>query len=212
MNIQYLKRIPGYQYNEYILILKPNKDLLDKIIGVKNEFNDKYKITKAIHSQPQITLVNFIQFGMMEERLVNRLKIIAMGYHAFTVELKNFGSFPSHTIYINIASQLQIQNLEKVLRQAQQLMTINKDNKPHFINNPNLAIARKLLPWQFEKGWLEYSQRHFTGRFIADSMVLLKRPLEALPGGQHTTGKYSVVQRFEFQNLPVNTRQGELFV
>ena len=46
-------------------------------------------------------------------------------------------------------------------------MTLNKDNKPHFMNDPHLTVARKLLPWQYEKGWLDYSHRHFTGRFIA---------------------------------------------
>ncbi len=204
MNTDSLIQIPGYKYNEYLLVLNPNEDLHDKIMQVKKEFYEKYKATTALYSKPHITLVNFIQFDMMEERLVNRLKIIAAGYRAFTVELKDYGSFPSHTIYINIASQQQVQNLGKELRPAQQLMTLNKDNKPHFINNPHLTVARKLLPWQYEKGWLNYSHRFFTGRFIADSMLLLKRPLE---------GKaYQIVQRFEFMNLPVTTKQGELFM
>lgn len=204
MNTDSLIKIPGYKYNEYLLVLNPNEDLHDKIMQVKKEFYEKYKATTALYSKPHITLVNFIQFDMMEERLVNRLKIIAAGYRAFTVELKDYGSFPSHTIYINIASQQQVQNLGKELRPAQQLMTLNKDNKPHFINNPHLTVARKLLPWQYEKGWLDYSHRFFTGRFIANGMLLLKRPLE---------GKdYQIVQRFEFMNLPVNTKQGELFI
>jgi hypothetical protein len=82
-------------------------------------------------------------------------------------------------------------------------MKLNDDNKPHFIMEPHVTIARRLLPWQYEKGWLEYSHKHFTGRFIADAMLLLKRPVGEL--------KYEIAQRFEFQNLPVNTTQGELF-
>lgn len=204
MNTQSLIQIPGYKYNEYLLVLNPHEDLRDKIMQVKKEFYEKYKANTALYSKPHITLVNFIQFDMMEERLINRLKIIAAGYRAFTVELKDYGSFPSHTIYINVASQQQVQNLGKELRPAQQLMTLNKDNKPHFINNPHLTVARKLLPWQYEKGWLDYSHRFFTGRFIANGMLLLKRPLE---------GKaYQIVQRFEFMNLPVATKQGELFM
>jgi len=83
-------------------------------------------------------------------------------------------------------------------------MKLNDDNKPHFILEPHLTIARKLLPWQYEKGWLEYSHRHFTGRFIADAMLLLKRPVGEL--------KYEIARRFEFQNLPVGIKQGDLFV
>ena len=34
--------------------------------------------------------LNFVQFEMMEERLVNHLKTIGMGYTPFKVELKRF--------------------------------------------------------------------------------------------------------------------------
>jgi 2'-5' RNA ligase len=70
------------------------------------------------------------------------------------VELKDYGSFPSHTIFINVESKQQVQNLSKELRPAQQLMALNKDNKPHFINDPHLTIARKLLPGNTKKAGL----------------------------------------------------------
>ena len=210
MDITNLKQIPGYNYNEYLLVLNPHQDLHDKIMLIKKEFSEKYKTTIALYSKPHITLVNFVQFEMIEERLVNRLKIIAAGYKPFKVDLKDYGSFPSHTIFINVASKQQVQNLGKVLRPAQQLMTLNKDNKPHFINDPHLTVARKLLPWQYEKGWLDYSHHYFSGCFIADGMLLLKRQLWS--DGDHQTGKYQLVQRFEFMNSSVNIKQGELFM
>lgn len=211
MNTTSLIKMPGYNYNEYLLVLKPHEDLCNKITQVKKEFYEKYK-APASFGQPHLTLARCIQFEMREERLVNRLKTIAMGYHPFKVELKDFGGFPSHTIFIIVESQQQVQNLVKELRPAQQLMTLNKDNKPQFMNEPHLTVARKLAPWQYEKGWAEYSHRHFTGRFIADGMLLLKRKLSTGPDGDLQTGKYQVVQRFEFMNLPVATRQGELFM
>ncbi len=204
MDTTSLIQIPGYRYNEYLLILNPHEELRNKIVYIKNVFAEKYKSTYAKFGQPHITLVNFIQFEIAEERVLNRLKTIAMGYHPFKVELKDFGSFPSHTIFINVDSQLQVKNLVKELKSAQQLMTLNKDNKPHFIDTPYLTIARKLVPWQYEKAWLEYSHLQFTGRFIADSMLLIKRRVGDKP--------YKVVQRFEFMNLPVTTKQGELFM
>jgi 2'-5' RNA ligase len=215
MDIRSTIQIPGYNYNEYLLVLNPHEDLRDKIMQVKKEFSEKYKATVSLYSKPHITLVNFVQFEMLEERLVNRLKIIAAGYHPFKVDLKDYGSFPSHTIFINVESKQQVQNLGKELRPAQQLMTLNKDNKPHFINDPHLTIARKLLPWQYEKGWLDYSHRYFTGSFMADGMLLLKRPLTSRSDRAGLIEKprnYQIVQRFEFMNLPVNTKQGELFM
>ena len=199
-----INSIPGYKIYEYLLVLNPHEELRNKIIQVKKQFFDTYKADAAVYAKPHITLVNFVQYQMMEERLINRLNVVAMGHHPFKVELKDYGSFPSHTIYINITSKMPVQGLVKQIRtQTQQLMKLNKENKAHFIMEPYLNIGRKLNPWQYEKGWLEYSNKNFTGRFIADAMLLLKRPLGEI--------KYEIAQRFEFQNLPVTTTQGALF-
>jgi 2'-5' RNA ligase len=196
--------IPGYRINEYLLVLNPHEELRDKIKKTKEEFAKTYNAESATYGKPHITLVRFTQYDMMEERIVNRLKTLAMGHHGFKVELKDFGSFPSHTVYINVTTKEPIRELVRGLRPFQKLLKLNNDNKPHFIDEPHLTIARKLLPWQYEKSWLEYSRRHFTGRFIADSMLLLGRRV-----GDRA---YQIIQRFEFQNLPVNTTQGELFM
>lgn len=200
-----LNTIPGYKVYEYQLVLNPHEELRNRIMQVKQDFYDTYKSSTALYAKPHIVLTNFVQYEMMEERIVNRLNIIAMGFHPVKIELKDFGSFPSHTIYINITSKIPIQGLVREIRsESQRLMKLNEENKPHFIMEPHVTIARKLQPWQYEKGWLEYSHKHFTGRFIADAMLLLKRPLSEL--------KYQVVKRFEFQNLLVGTKQGSLFI
>jgi 2'-5' RNA ligase len=196
--------MPGYKVYEYLLVLNPNEALRNKITQVKQHFFENYKNATAVYSKPHITLVNFVQYQMLEERLVSRLKVVAMGCPPIKIEMKDYGSFPSHTIYINITSKLPIQKLVKNIRaDAQRLMKLNDDNKPHFFIEPYITVARKLEPWQYEKGWLEYSHLNFTGRFIADAMLLLKRPVGEI--------KYEIVERFEFQNLPVATTQGDLF-
>jgi 2'-5' RNA ligase len=195
--------LPGYRAYEYLLVLNPHEELRKKIVQVKKEFSESYGIGNA-GGLPQVSLVNFIQYEMMEERLINRLKVVAMSFPPFKVELKDFGSFPSHTIYINVTSKLPVQNLVREIRsQSQRLMKLNDENKPHFILEPHINVARKLKPAQYEKGWPEYSQKNFTGRFIADGMSLVKRPAGEI--------RYNLVTRFDFQNMPVSTKQGELF-
>jgi 2'-5' RNA ligase len=196
--------IPGYQAYEYLLLIEPHKELSEKIIKIKEEFAEAYKIEQAKWGQPQIMLANFVQYAMMEERLINRLRMVAMGATPFKTELRDFGSFPTHMIFINVVSKVPFQDLVKNIRhETQRLMKLNDDNKPYFNMEPHIAVARKLQPWQYEKGWLEYSNKNFSGRFIADTMLLMKRPVGET--------RYKVVQRFKFQNLPVATKQGELF-
>jgi 2'-5' RNA ligase len=197
--------IPGYRINEYLLVLSPPEDLWQKIMKIKEEFAGKYKNDIARFTKPHITLINWVSLELMEERMMQRLQTISMGFTPFKVELKDYGSFPTHTIIINVVSKVPIQSLVREMKQAQKLMTLDKDNKPHFIETPHLSICRKLKPWQYEEGWLEFSNRQFTGRFIADSMLLLKRQ-----AGQKM--KFQIAKRFEFQNLPVNTKQGNLCI
>ena len=199
-NIQLL---PGYRVNEYLLVLRPPEELWNKIVKVKEGFAEAYRCAQARWGQPHITLAKFVQYEMMEARIVNRLKVVGMGQYPFKVELRDYGSFPSHSIYINVATKIPVQHLIKQVRsEGQRLMKLNDDNKPHFIMEPHVTVARKLQPWQYEKAWLDYSNRQFTGRFIADSMLLLKRA--------QSEKAYQIVQRFTFQNLPVATIQGEL--
>jgi len=208
--------MPVYRVYEYLLELDPHEELRNRIVQIKKDFFEQYKASTVMGGKPHVTLVNFLQYEMMEERLVHRLKTIAMGYYPIKIELKDYGSFPSHTIYINVTSKLPIQTLVREVRaQAQRLMKLNDDNKPNFIMEPYIPIARKLLPWQYEKGWLEYSNKHFTSRFIADGMLLLRRLVGESDLVYQQAGsnrmKYQVVERFQFQNLPVVTKQGDLF-
>lgn len=194
--------LPGYKMCEYLLVLHPPEELWNKIVTIKKEFATKYEAPSAAWGKPHITLVKFSQLQMMEERIVNRFKMIAMGMPAFKIELKNFGSFPSHTIYINVETKVAIQMLVKSLKPAQSLLK-TKEQKPHFIEESYITLARQLLPWQHEKGWLDYSHKQFSGRFIASNMLLLRR------AEGHKS--YQPVQKFEFMNMPVVTTQGALF-
>lgn len=199
-----IQSIPGCRINEYMLVLNPHEDLRNKITRVRSEFSETYKNSAALLSKPHIALVRFTQLEMMEERIINRLKVVGMGFRPFKVALKDYGSFPSHTIHINVTTKVPVNNLVREIRSAQRLMKPDNEHKPHFIDEPFIVIGRRLMPWQYEKGWLEFSHRQFTGSFIADNMLLLKRRL-----GDRS---WQIAQRFDFMNLPVTTKQGELFV
>jgi 2'-5' RNA ligase len=195
--------LSNYRSSEYLLVLNPHEELRERIGQVKKEFAETYGAPGAVWSKAHLTLARFKQLDMMEERILNRLKVVAMAQYPFKVELRDFGSFPSHTIYITVTTKEPVRDLVKQIKPWQRLLKLDKDNKPHFIDEPHLTVARGLQPWQYEKGWLEYSQKHFTGRFIADGMILLKR--------REGDKGYHVLRRFEFQNLPVITKQGLLF-
>ncbi len=197
-----LLNMPGYRNEEYLLVLNPHLDLRNKIVNIKKELSGALDSPVAHGGKPNITLARFTTWQMMEEKLLNRLKVIAMGIPPFRVFLKDYGSMPSHTIFINITTKIPIYDLVKEVRSAKRLMK-SPDHEPYFITEPFVTIARKLTHEQYKTAWADFSHRSFTASFIADGMLLLKR--------REGEKAYQIVQRLEFQNLPVTTKQGELF-
>lgn len=188
---------------EYLLVLHPHEELWNQVKAIKEKFATDYNCEMARTGLPHITLIKFLQMQTVEYRITQMLRNITATFSPFKIELKDFGSFPSHTIYINITSKVQIVDAVKALRVPQKFMKFDKDHKPHFITEPHLTIARKLLPWQYEKAWLEYEHKHFHGRFIADHALLLKRK---------AGDRYCVVEKFMFQSVKrTEVKQGELF-
>lgn len=195
--------LPGYRVCDYMIVLSPHEDLRNRIAKEREAFSEKFNVPTAVY-RPHLLLVSFTQYELMEDRLVAKLKALAMGQYPFKVELKDFGRFPTHSIFINVTSKVPITNLVKSIRSsAQSLMKLDPARKPYFASEATVNIARKLQPWQYEKGWIEYAEKHFKGSFIANEMLLLKR-YEEEKG-------WRVAQHLEFQNLPVSIKQGDLF-
>ncbi len=196
--------VSSYATAEYMLVIELPEVLREELMRVKKRFAETYDCAAATIGKPNITLVRFQQFEMIEQRVIHRLQLQAAAQASFMVELTDFGSFPSHSIWFNVSTKTQIIELVKSLRPIQHLLKIDKERKPHFITEPYITLANKLLPWQYEKGWLEMSNTHFSGKCILEQLVLLRRR-----AGEK---RYEVVKKFVMKNEKVGSVQGELFV
>ena len=191
--------------NDYLLIVQPHEDLYNKIMGIKKSFAEKYDNPMAAFLKPYLTLVKFMQYEITEKHIIKKMQSIAESSASFKVDLNGFGSFPTHTIYLNVQTKNPIINLVKEMKQAQHLLKFDKEHKPHFITEPHISIARKLLPWQYEKSWLEYSNTPFSASFMVTNLILLKRKTEAKG--------YTVAATFPLLNKQVAvTTQASLFL
>ena len=194
--------MPGYQINEYRLVIPLSETLQEKICSLRSALHERHRIKSNFELQPSLTILKFQAFETIEPRLLERMQQVAMGHNPFKVELENFAAYPSHTIYIDVLTKSPFNELTKSLKKMKWLMNIPQ-HEPHFINEPHLIIAQRLKPMQFISMWMECEHTPFSGRFIADAMVLLKR--------NNMTQRYEELRRMEFISLPLGVKQGELF-
>lgn len=197
-----LLKIPGYRVYEYQLIIKPHEVLQEKIKKIKKEIHDKYNSSFIPNRNPVILLARFYSFQMMEEKIIHHLKVSAMGTSAFRVNLKDYGTYPSHTLFVNTETKVPLQRLVKEIKTVKRLMK-SPEKEPFFNNDFNIPLAINLKPYQYEKLWQEFQQKPFTGHFIADNMLLLKKE----KGEKY----FQIAAGLPFMNLPVATVQGQLF-
>lgn len=199
---QLIQLMPGYRIHEYQLAIIPHEDLRHRIQQARNDFADKYKLAKPWQGASHLVLVKFRQVEMLEDKLSQTLKAIVMGVRPFPIEIDGYGSYPTHSIHLNITTRAPLMDLVKQLKQAGRIMR-SADGDPHWIQDPTITIAHKLLPWQYEMGWADYKNRSFKSKFMTDELVLLKKTVSA--------SRLQVVGRYECLDMPVLTKQGELF-
>ncbi len=164
--------------------------------------HDRYRIPIPFELKPSLTLLHCHAYEGMEAKLVERMQQVATRNSSFKVELQNFAAYPSHTIYIHVPTRSPFNDLCKELKVVKSLTKV-PDHDPHFINEPHLMIAQKLKPFQFTRMWMDCEHTQFTGRFLANSMVLLKRSV--------VNNQYEEVRQFEFASLAHAVKQGTLF-
>lgn len=193
-------QMPGYRTNTYRLVLLPHLEFRKKLMKVRKEFAEKYQL-RNYPKAAFLSLVKFDQFAMMESRIIQKLESLTMRQRGFMVEVNGYGSYPDHSIFLNISNSVAIKNLVQQLHTLKPLMN-SVSSKPYFVRDVNFLIGGGLKPWQYENGWKDYQKRHFNGKFIASELLLLKQ----IPDSPN----FEVLRSFEFRNIAV-TIQPELF-
>ena len=195
-------QMPGYRVHEYRLVVPLSESLQEKVQAIRKALHERHGVSFPFELKPSLTILRCHAFERMEARLMEKFQETAFSIKPFKVELKDFSAYPSHTIYIEVPTRDPFNELAKSLKKSKWLMNI-PDHEPHFINEPHLIMAQRLKPMQFIKMWLECEHSSFTGKYLADAMLLLRRT--------QNNQRYEVVRRMEFMNLPMNVKQGQLF-
>ena len=196
--------LPGYDVYEYFLILSLPLALQNEVITLREDFHKSFDTHHKIKGRPSLALALFLQYETMEEKISRMLQQVASFFPPLDITLKNFGSFPTHSIYIAVEINSTVYSLVKDIRtNSKGILQVNKETKPMIMVQPHIGIVRKLNPHIYEQSWQKYQDATFSGFFVAKEMILLRRPSH-----EH---KWQRVNTFEFQNRTLPSTQGKLF-
>src|SRR5690606_7346845 len=98
-----LTLMPGYRASEYRLALLPHQELRKRIMESRERFAAKYQVS-GYPKAAFLTLASFSMIKMQEEKLTNRLNILSMGFTPSKIDIKDFGSYPEHSVFLKIAN------------------------------------------------------------------------------------------------------------
>lgn len=194
--------IPGYRICEYRLIVPLGESLRESIAHLRRQLHEKYRLSVPFEVEPSLTVMHCHAYEGCETALKERMQQVASRVNSFSVALENFAALSSHTIYINTSGQQAFHDLARELKVLRSLISI-PDHDPHFIADPHLLIAQDLKPFQFIRMWMDCEHKPFTGQFLAEGMVLLKRSV--------THHRFEELDRFDFACLAHCIKQGTLF-
>lgn len=165
----------AYPSAKYLLVARPHEDLCEKITAIRHQFARNYDAIASVKGRVEMGLLHFEQYLATEKHILHRMHILLTQQSPFTAVIEDYGSLPTHTIFFSVRTQEAVKRLQHALRPMQALLKPDALKKPHFFQDPHIVLARNLLAWQYEKGWLEMQHSSFTGSWVTAKLWLLRK-------------------------------------
>lgn len=160
----------------FIAILPPD-DVAAQVRGVQQEIADHFGPHRAMRIPVHITVEPpFRRADTDGDLMHNLLKDFFIQQSAFLLELKNFGAFRHDVIFIDVAPNLALLELQQQLRAfMRETAGLIKEPPLHDGYKPHLTVAnRDVTPQQHRAIWHEFQNRKFFARFPVREICLLQ--------------------------------------
>jgi 2'-5' RNA ligase len=176
--------------NLYFIAIIPPEEISAEVIVFKEDIANRFESKAALKVVPHITLKTPFKLPISEhEKLREWFKNMYVTAHSFSLELKDFGSFPKQlapVIFIQPVANPSLHLLQK------DILWSFKDHFPEvelikFETNyhPHMTVAyRDLHPDQFKKAWGEYKEKKYSVTFDVKDFHLL----------QHDGKKWNIIE------------------
>ncbi len=174
----------------FFIAVLPDEQIQREVTGFKHYLTEQFGASHALKSPPHLTL--FPPFKWQSNRvqeLVQTLDDFAAEQTPFTLQLKNFSSFPPRVLFVDVARSEALRALQQDLEQylAKQLQLVNEREQHGF--NAHMTIAHKDLKRElYPKAWAYFAKQTYERTFLVETITLL----------EHQQGKWEAFEAFGF--------------
>jgi 2'-5' RNA ligase len=162
--------------NMYFIALVCPEEINKKVLNWKLWMKEKFGCEAALRSPAHITLVPpFWMKPDLEDRLRNSLIKFSGSRHDFPVQLSNFSTFRPRVIFIDVAQNKQLVNLQDDLFRSllsEDSYPLKKDEHPF---HPHVTIAtRDLHKKSFYEAWEHFKETKYETEWTTEGVSLLR--------------------------------------
>ncbi len=179
--------------NLYFIAIIPPNDLINHIELGKLALANKYNCKEALKQMSCLPLqIPFQQLPFREEIIIGKLRRFAHKQHPIMVKINGYGSFPEHSVFLNIKNAAPIKSLQQNLTHfLQSELNFSDQMVGYNTYKPHIMVATKDIRTKFRKIWNDYKSKKFEANFQASSMFLLK----------HNYINWEIVEEFKFKGI-----------
>ncbi len=188
--------------NQYMVIVQPGGTVLDRIKRMQGKWKDENGLKPNQLQSGYLLLARFSQHATYEERLLRKLHYAAMECAPYRISIEGFFGLSDHSVGLKISSPAPVKLINRTIQNQMSGLKFPGE-RPYYNYYPAIGIATKLQPSQYHTIWKSYEHRKFSASFIADHLMVLRKNSQARG--------WSILNRFSFENIPIQSKQGVLF-
>jgi len=175
---------------EFLGVIEPDNYTSRLILTIKNNVTYRFGCGYAAGLKPHITVSNFLQSAYMEKKIFESFERTTAAMAPYKVHVNGFGHFETHTVFAKVTQESTAVMAEHMKKKSSAIIQTQIRQKPYFIKEPHLTIARGMTPEQFSLTWAMLKGSPLVSSFMAYEMTLLRRDVRG--------GKYEVIKKFPF--------------
>ncbi|MFT3937108.1 MAG: 2'-5' RNA ligase family protein [Chitinophagaceae bacterium] len=182
---------------EYLLVSYPAADAMALLQQERQQMADAHKYIVAEKSKPTILIGHFLATESLETTIIKWTERICSNLSSLSVTLEGFTSIEPYSIGLRIKNPAAFRQLATHFKPVSDLIQASGYPMPHFLQHPQLSLAKWNNQADYEQAFGIYAQKYFSASFMLDELFLLKR--------QDASEACKTTQVFRLR--PVNSQQ-----